>query len=196
MRLLGVYPELGRLLSYPHRGETPEVAPNFAVSEELHTEASAALDSFLDQLSALEPNGREELFTRTFDILPSCDPYVSSQIFGQDSYQRGQLMSGLASAYKEAGFSCEPELPDFIGVILRFSDRFSNEEWEDLVRLCLWTAVGRMSASIKSSGNPYSALFAVIVNVFELEFPDLESSTTDTPLRVLDSGFMEECHNA
>src|SRR5512138_1986014 len=40
-----------------------------------------------------------ELYTRTFDLTPVCAPYLSVHLFGESSFKRAQLMTGLREAY-------------------------------------------------------------------------------------------------
>lgn len=186
-----LYACYGRLLDYPAPDERFDASSLLSLLDASHAGAAELLRAFAQKLTALTPSQREELHTRTFDVLPSCDPYVSSQLFGPESYQRGILMAGLASTYADAGVDCAPELPDHIGVVLRFAEHFERDVWEDLVRHCLWGAVNRMSATLRSAGNPFAEFFASLLLLFASDVPDVLDAPPDTPLRVLSSDLNE-----
>lgn len=180
-----LYPILGALLEYHQLDVAFDDDSLLDRFEQEQPKSAKHLRTFVTQMKPLTLSEREEIHTRTFDVLPSCDPYVSSQLFGQESYQRGTLMAGLLTVYEAAELDCAPELPDHIGVILRFAESFSDEEWEDLVRLCLWGAVSRMVSMLCSTPNPYTEYFQSVLRIFESDVPKVLDTPPDTPLRVL-----------
>lgn len=125
-----------------------------------HARAAAALDRYLHQVETLGLERLREVHGRTFDLAPSCAPYLSVHLFGEGSYQRARLMAGLAEAQSRAGFDRGPELPDHLAVVLRFAPRMEPEEWRELVRFCLIPALPAMAGGLEGRGpaesdNPY-----------------------------------------
>jgi nitrate reductase delta subunit len=193
-----LYPLFGHMLEYPSPTRRVDTSGLLERLDGEHAEAAQRLRGFVGQMSGMDLAQREELHSRTFDVLPSCDPYVSSQLFGPESYQRGPLMAGLTETYARAGLDCRPELPDHIGVVLRFAEPFERDVWEDLVRHCLWGAVQRMSSTLQSTGNPFGEFFGAVLKLFAADVPDVLTAPPDTPLRVLSPAFgeMEEVTHA
>jgi nitrate reductase molybdenum cofactor assembly chaperone NarJ/NarW len=125
-----------------------------------HLDAKAVekLDLFTEEICRLELADREILYTSTFDLAPSCSPYLGVHLFEEDNLARGRLMIGLRSSYVAGGFDPGVELPDHIGLVLAFATRFSEEEWPDLVRLILLPALERMERALAETTNPYRHL--------------------------------------
>jgi nitrate reductase molybdenum cofactor assembly chaperone NarJ/NarW len=110
-----------------------------------------------DALAQLAPRFRypdapelQAIYTATFDLAPSCSPYLGTHLFGDDSRDRVRLMVGL----RGAGVRGE-ELPDHIAEVLAFAPRFSEEEWRELVPLVLAPALAKMDALLRETSNPY-----------------------------------------
>jgi nitrate reductase molybdenum cofactor assembly chaperone len=190
---------LGGLLEYPRHGTIARLDEALRGAQSSVPSALPPLREFDGQIRALTETQREELYTRTFDLTPSCDPYLSSQAFGEESYQRGQLMIGLAQAYRTAGYEWEPELPDHVAVVLGFAPRFDRDEWHELVEHCLYPALMKLTSGLATSSNPYSKLFACIVRVVETDVPQACKSAgaiRDVPLEVLSPDAHEEVMDA
>jgi nitrate reductase molybdenum cofactor assembly chaperone NarJ/NarW len=121
-------------------------------------EAARDLGSFTEEICRLELADREILYTSTFDLAPSCSPYLGVHLFEEDNLARGRLMIGLRSSYVAGGIDPGLELPDHIALVLAFATRFSREEWPDLVRLILLPALDRMESALAGTTNPYRHL--------------------------------------
>jgi nitrate reductase molybdenum cofactor assembly chaperone NarJ/NarW len=104
----------------------------------------------------------EEIYTRTFDIAPICNPYVTAHIYGDENFERGTLMTKLEHRYREEEFNTNGELPDHLRVILRFAPRFSQEELQELTKYCLLQPVNEMVESLKGQNNPYLHLLLAV----------------------------------
>ena len=120
-----------------------------------HPEAAAAVGRFLAWLANEPREAQEEVYTRTFLVMPSCVPYASVHLFGDESFQRGRLMAALREAYDREGFDAGPELPDHVAVLLRFAPRLAPDELEELVRYCLLEPVAKMAGQLERTQNPY-----------------------------------------
>lgn len=118
------------------------------------------------------PSGElEEIYTHTFCLTPHCIPYVSTHLFGEESFQRTEFMCRLKEVYQQRNFSAGKELPDHIAVILRFAPRFTEEEWKEMVCYCLKKAVHSMLEKLRAADNIYRHPFEVLQYLLEAEFP-------------------------
>jgi nitrate reductase delta subunit len=117
--------------------------------------ASSLMKSFYSYVKD-HPLGRvAEVYTRTFDLQPSCSPYIGYHIFG-DGYRRGEFLVRLKGRCSECGLDVGRELPDHISVVLRLLALVGGSEEDDLVALCLSPAIDRMLESLADEENPYS----------------------------------------
>ncbi|MFZ2492456.1 MAG: hypothetical protein WA208_13320, partial [Thermoanaerobaculia bacterium] len=116
------------------------------------------LDDFANAIGDLSASAREIAYTSTFDLAPSCSPYLGVQLFGDDSRDRARLMVGLRMTYKTPAGGFGGELPDHLGVVLAFAPRFEEEEWADLVRLVLVPALEKMDPLLSETSNPFRHL--------------------------------------
>jgi len=115
-----------------------------------------------DALAALAPRFRypddtdlQPIYTATFDLAPSCSPYLGTHLFGDDSGDRARLMIGL----RGAGVAGD-ELPDHIAEVLAHAQRFSDDEWSELVTLVLLPVLTKMDELLRATANPYRDVVA------------------------------------
>jgi nitrate reductase delta subunit len=125
-------------------------------------EASELVQEFLGAASGHTLEELEEIYTRTFDMAPICLPYVASYIFGDESFDRGKLMTGLVDAYARLGFDTGGELPDHLALLLRFAGHLDEAEFADLVEYCLEKPVGEMVDKLQGADNLYAPAMRAI----------------------------------
>jgi len=196
---LRLYPAFAEMFAYPTPGFEQRRAQAMEVISALVPEASKGMARFDEATADKTLYTMEEVHTRTFDIMAQCDPYVSSQVFGQESYKRGQLMVGLAEAYRSAGLEWGSELPDHFAIILKNIACFSDEEWPDMIEHCFREAVSKMGASLKACNNPYTHLFGALDCVLDWDIPgdpEAKKVVLDFPLGVLDAEITGEATRA
>lgn len=120
--------------------------------------APAAADSFSElrsRLSRLSANELRELYTRTFDLAPVCTPYLSVHLFGESSFKRAQLMTGLAEQYAAKGIVSNGELPDHLGIVLDALEQLEPPEQRDLLTYCLKAGLEKMHVELLRQENPF-----------------------------------------
>jgi nitrate reductase assembly molybdenum cofactor insertion protein NarJ len=98
----------------------------------------------------------QSIYTDTFDLAPSCSPYLGTHLFGDDSAGRARLMLGL----RAAGVGGGDELPDHVAEVLEFATKFSDDEWRELVPLVLLPALTKMDELLRATSNPYREVVA------------------------------------
>lgn len=157
---------LGVLLAYPRR---ERFAADLARAEGRLLEAGAAeaaeaLEAFERAAVRRSFDELEELYTRTFDLTPSCAPFLSVHLFGQESFRRARLMTGLEEVYRKAGFDRGTELPDHVAVVLQAAESFPEAEWAELVERVLARPLARMKGALDAK-NPYRYLVEAVRRV-------------------------------
>lgn len=177
---------LGVLLAYPRR---ERFAADLAraeggLLEAGAAEASEALEAFERAAVRRSFDELEELYTRTFDLTPSCAPFLSVHLFGQESFRRARLMTGLEEAYRKAGFDRGTELPDHVAVVLQAAEAFPETEWAELVERVLARPLAKMKGALDAK-NPYRHLVEAVRQVLGVaEVPEeapAEQSTGTPP---------------
>lgn len=159
------YAAFAAVLSYPAAGLDARVR---ALANDLSAGSPAAA-ACLERVATFLATSRlgvvQEVFTSTFDLQPSCCPYVGYQLFGE-SYKRAAFLVKLQSEYRQRGFVPGVELADHVAVILEFLSRLEDEGLaRDLMAECLAPAVAKMHASLGAAGNPYGDVLQALLHV-------------------------------
>ena len=172
---------LADLLEYPGRGFEERLRCGASEEPRLSSDQSATpcrdasapvLSRFVQSISALTMDEREELYSATFDVTPSCVLYVSIHLFGEQNFKRGEFMATLQARYQQAGFDPRGELPDHLSALLRFAARTDEVERRDLVQFCLLAPVAKMIAALSES-NPYHALLEAVREALQAAYPGM-----------------------
>ena len=152
---------LANLLEYPG----PEFDARLA-------EAEPAAGGFVAQMRELSSGDREELFSATFDINPSCVPYAGIHLFGEENFKRGEFMAALFARYEETGFVPNGDLPDHLANLLRFAAGAGDAERRELAEFCLLGPLQKMISSLDGT-NPYRALLESVRSALEDALPGI-----------------------
>ncbi len=160
---------LARLLAYPHGGPRAGAGAHDespAALARRHAAASAEPDAwrlFADEADLLGQAGLEEIYERTFDLSPVVAPYLSVHLWGEESFQRAMLMTGLRAAYGRIGVSDGTELPDHLALVLESGPRLPGPEWADLAIYAVLPAFRLMSEALAPSRSPYRHLLPAAI---------------------------------
>ncbi len=157
---------LANLLEYPG----PEFDSRLAAAE-------SASPGFVGQMCALSAEDREELFSATFDINPSCVPYTGIHLFGEENFKRGEFMAALFARYEETGFVPNGDLPDHLANLLRFAASADDAECRELAEFCMLGPLQKMTKSLDET-NPYHALLESVRTALEEALPGILPATS------------------
>jgi nitrate reductase assembly molybdenum cofactor insertion protein NarJ len=149
-RVFGLFADL---LEYPR----PDVDIVQSASEcrdlvaERSPDAAALLGEFIAFAERTPRDTIEEIFSATFDLNASCHPYVGYHMFGE-SYPRSLFMLELKDRFRSQNFDNGIELPDHIGVLLRFLSACSDEDLRDeIARDAILPTLGPMTLAPESA---------------------------------------------
>lgn len=149
------YELLAALLEYPD-----EDWPKRAASA--RAAANVWLGEFVAAVESLSMTGLQELYTRTFDLNPTCALEVGYHLFGEN-YKRGEFLAHLRETEAPFSLGQEQQLPDYLPVLLRLLLNLDDEELRgSLIRECLIPAIEKMLASFRESENPYRHLLEAV----------------------------------
>lgn len=165
---------LGGLLEYPGPDFTRRLETAAAMFPESTEPERAALHTvfgrFSERMLRLAAEEREELYTATFDVTPSCVAYVSIHLFGEENFKRGEFMAALNARYAQAGFHARDELPDHLSNLLPFAAGVEAPELRELVEFCLLGPLDKMRGSLDET-NPCRSLLELIRDTLLIAVP-------------------------
>lgn len=147
---------IAEFLEYPvkdFRESLKEVASEI---DPLFSGSTNPLKEFYSKMKRMDLEMWQEFYVQTFDLAPASSLYVSVQLFGEESFKRAELMAGLKAIYERQGMNSLTELPDHLAVILKQNFCFADEDWCELVNLCLKPALSGMISKLEKNNNPYS----------------------------------------
>lgn len=108
------------ILEYPRSNVLSTAQACRELAAEVSPRAAVHLDAFVRFVAEVSPERLEELYSSTFDLDPTCHPYVGYHLLGE-SYKRSAFLVGLKERYRAHGFTVPAgELPDHLTILLRF----------------------------------------------------------------------------
>lgn len=160
------------LLTYPDQTCLDGIAQCRTLVGEIHPRAAAQLEPLNTLAGQGSLRALEEVYTRTFDMQPRCCPYVGYQLCGE-SRGRTLFLLKLKELYLEHAFEENGELPDHLGVMLRFLALSGVEqEAEVIVGDGVLPALEKMIAAFEDEPqHPYGALLCSLQSFLAQEFP-------------------------
>ncbi|MBX9570999.1 MAG: nitrate reductase molybdenum cofactor assembly chaperone [Candidatus Obscuribacterales bacterium] len=161
------------LLKYPREDYLEKCKLAKSSVEIFYPQVSQLMAVFCSKIKELSFDQTEEIFTRTFDMAPICNPYVTTYLYGDENFERGTFMTLLAQRYKESNFELTGELPDHIAVILEFAPQFDQDEFNELCEFCLKHTLGEMTNSLDQAGSIYSNLFKSLMAILDTGTPEV-----------------------
>jgi nitrate reductase assembly molybdenum cofactor insertion protein NarJ len=117
-----------------------------------------AVEAFARATDGIGRDVLQVVYSTTFELAPSCSPYLGSHVFGDESPRRAGLMAGL----RRLGIG-SAELPDHVAEVLENAALFDHDEWCELRQLVLQPALMKMEALLSDS-NPYRHLVAAALS--------------------------------
>ncbi len=149
-----LYELFSAILDYPDSQLSCRVDEATVLLSTLHPAAATLLKEFQVFLGKTPIGTMEEIYSKNFDLQAVCSPYVGYHLFGEDQ-RRALFMAGLKKDYKANQFSCGNELPDHLGVMLRFLATESQDGRDEIVDLCIIPALEKMIVALDGASNPY-----------------------------------------
>jgi nitrate reductase molybdenum cofactor assembly chaperone len=166
---------LAELLAYPGADFPARVEVcRAAVTDRLEAERRTA--EFAERMAALTPEGREELYTHTFDLSPACTLEIGWHIWGE-AYERGAFLVRMRELLREIGLPESTELPDHLTSVLPALARIEPSGAADLAGKAVLPALDKILAGMRGKDNPYELVLrsvqAVIVQDIARPAPEL-----------------------
>lgn len=158
-----LYPLFANLVEYPTPFLSDRVDECISLLTPLQREASDHVWGFKTFLSLTSFSRMGEIYANTFDLNGICYPYVGYHLFG-DGDHRGMFLAGLKEHYQASDFSAGNELPDHLGVMLRFLGYIKDEgEREEFIFLSIIPALRKMLEGFRDRSNPYKGVLQALL---------------------------------
>lgn len=157
----------GELLDYPGPQTAALARQGVGMLSPAAGPAALQLANFAVSAGVIDLARLEEIYTGTFEINPASFIYAGYVLFGE-SVKRGALMVKLQEEYRRRGFDHTGELPDHLGLMLRFLATVEDDPAlvGALLAECVAPAVHQMREAIDGA-NPYAALLKAILHVID-----------------------------
>lgn len=168
---MDLYHSFAEILDYPTPSLSQKVVACRSRLTSVDSDAVRLFADFQAFVQTTPVEKMEEIYTRTFELHAICHPYVGHYLFG-DGSRRGLFMSGLKERYKMCGFSAGNELPDHLGIMLRFASSCTLSDREELAKECMIPAVERMISAFEDDTNPYKTALEVLLLFLQKEGTD------------------------
>lgn len=124
--------------------------------------AAADMQAFADFASSQTQDALEESYIQTFDMTSTTTLYLGYHLFGETPKRSAFLLS-LEDGYRADGFSSAPELPDHLGVMLRFLGVATDPEFcRPLIDECILPTLGRIEEALKKDKNAYQHVIGAL----------------------------------
>jgi len=150
---------LAAALAYPTADLPAQASACADALQGVHWRAARRMARFARFVAQTPLAALEEHYAATFDLRPVCYPYVGFHLFGE-TYKRGEFLARLNERYRASDFEAAGELPDHLGVVLRYLARTGDPA---LLSEGAIPAVLRMIAPLRD--NPYRDLLQAILAV-------------------------------
>ena len=165
----GSYQALAQLLTYPDAAyaEFVQCAP----------ETLTELEPFASSVKGLSLTELQELFTRTFDLSPTCSLEVGWHLYGEE-YARGAFLVSMRGQLRRFSVKENGELPDHLTHILLLVDAMDADERAMFIGSYVLPAVRKMVKALEGKDNPYGGVIKTIEGVLE-RTPGVQQAETE-----------------
>ncbi len=167
-----VYQIMSDWLNYPTEKVKLKSGENSELIKENYPEIEPLINDFVNFYQNSSIDRLEEIYTSTFDLNPTCYPYVGYQLFG-DGYQRGEFLVKLKAKYVETGFNSDSkELADHLTIILEFLATLNSSEilGQELIIDGLIPTLEKIKEGFTDSNN-YGQLLEGLLLIIKQEIP-------------------------
>jgi len=199
------YLAFAKLLKYPSEDYSERAKECLEMLKANYPEAAAEITPYIDYVCSHSQDEIEELYTKTFDVQPICYLDLGYVIFGED-YKRGAFLLHMQEEQLRAGNTCGTDLPDNISNMLVLYSKSNDQELlDELAIKILIPGIEKMISEFKQArvelkmkvlkklhraiiqeelnqGNVYRNLFSALLNVFKVDFQNVDFPKVADPI--------------
>ncbi len=135
--------------------------------------AEEPIDRFCEAMEGRSLPEIEEIYTRTFDLNPTCSLDIGWHLYGEQ-YARGDFLVRMRTALRLHNVDESTELPDHLPSMLRLLGRLDPGSSAELAASAVRPAVTTMVKAFAEGENPYRSLLEAISSLVSCLSPDHE----------------------
>ena len=124
---------------------------------------------FGEWLGSVTPSDREELFTRTFDINPTCSLELGWHLYGED-YKRGSFLVDMRRLMASLGIEETRELPDHVVHALRALERLPAVKAQCFSLGYVQPALVKMTEGLDAAPGPWPDVVTGLLEALEAAY--------------------------
>ncbi len=170
--LPGTWDELGRLLRYPDSSYGQRLRQCRLALELNAPLAAAGLLEAEEALAERSVSELEELYTRTFDLNPTCSLEIGWHLYGEQ-YERGRFLVQCRDLLDELDIDERGELPDHLSSLVSAQGRLSSDLAAPFAARFLLPALLVMRKSLRKKESDFAGLLDALVVLTEEKKGDL-----------------------
>jgi nitrate reductase delta subunit len=179
------YEVLAGLFEYPSADYAERLSTCLQEMAPVSPQTAIVLDKFRNAIEGQSTEELQELFTRSFDLNPTCTLEIGWHLFGED-YQRGEFLVSMRQQLRAKGVQESLELPDHLTHALKVMARMDSGEASDFARRYLLPALEKMRAAWRQDGAAFGKLLESVFILLSGRYPQWHKAAIDNPkLRVL-----------
>ncbi len=148
-------------LAYPQARTLGELEDALAALDR-YAGVAGSLAAFLEKISGLSLAEWQELYTRSFDLNPTCCLETGWHLYGE-SYMRGAFIAHMRAAMRKTGLPEDTELPDHLSHVISVLGRLEPAEAERMARNQALPALEKMRTAIAAKENPYEHVLDAVI---------------------------------
>lgn len=160
---------LSDLMAYPGADYPARLKAGLVAIGGENPDVAASLAPLVELVETGAPGAIEELYTRSFDMNPTCALELGWHLYGED-YDRGAFLVTVRELMRLHGVEENGELPDHLTHILPLVTRLEPDEGRRFSQRQALPAIERVVANFTEEDHPYRALLHGVRSVLEATF--------------------------
>jgi len=162
-----LYDLFAHILGPPEPSLPDQVSECISILTPSRWEAAGLMNRFKTFIEQTPVSRMEKIYAETFSPEGVCYPYMGYHLFGDGSHRK-LFLAGLEEEYRIYDFSSARELPDHLGVMLKFLVRDQDqEEKEELISLRIIPGLKKLLSGSGDKNNPYRGVLQALLLVLQ-----------------------------
>ncbi len=161
-----IWDQLGNLFRYPDATYAERLHQCRQALETCCPEAAAGLLEAEEALAGKSVSELEELYTRTFDLNPTCSLEIGWHLYGEQ-YERGRFLVRCRDLLCELGIGEEGELPDHLSSLVSAQGHLSQDLAPSFSARFLLPALLVMREALRDKKSAFTGLMDATVVLCE-----------------------------
>jgi len=179
---LPIYDQFAQLLEYPQPNIHQIAQRCRDLLEVGFPQESSAVERFIAQIKDLSYEDIEELYSRTFDMGPTCTLEIGWHLFGEN-YDRGTFLVWMRQQLRDWSIDESGELPDHAMHVLRILGRIEPFKANGFSTACVLPALTVVQSGLRGKDNPFEHILNAVCQFLTIQHgPITDEDVTSLPI--------------